>query len=237
MNRSQHFSSKILPRDLILELEELGYTTESDRRFFETLWRSKGRAAISQFLSGFEVPNALRDYWLPRLLEYSAECRTTHPLPTRESLSPTDLAQFQIYLKKIVDLTRKGSLEPRRKHDVVFLFTAPTGLLAAEDILGPSHDSVIRFPLTNEAGRFDIFMEQEGRTFGWYSTHHLLISSPEELPKHDAQLIADNFPQPDGFEYWVLSYHYELGDSAAGMARELWKWDGSNPKCVSKQFH
>lgn len=235
MHMPRPWSSKLIPEDVALELQELGYTSDSERRFFETLWRSGGPTAISRYLSGFDAADKERDRWLPQLRDYEEACKTTHPLPSKESLSPADLARYRIYYKKFCDLARKDHFEPRRKNSLVFLFSSPLGLLAAEDAVPPS-DCLLRFPDRDDASWLNEFFQQEGSTFSWYISTVVMITTAENLHKYERQVLEQKFPKAVGFEYWKLTRHTHLGESHSEGSDELWKWDGENVKCVSRRF-
>lgn len=164
--------------------------------------------------------------WASQLREYAAQCRRNDPLPTVESLSVVDRAKYQIFCDKISSRRRKERIAPCKKGNVVIVHSSRIGLLAVQHVLGPPTDSIVHLLDEENANWFKHAYNAEDESYWWYSFFWWSIVNADDLGESDTRYIAENYPEPDGFTYWVVTDGCQWGDLAGGADHELWKWDG-----------
>ena len=168
----------------------------------------------SIFFTDEQVDHA-RGIWLPRLFDYAKQCRTARPILSPQSLSAAEAEQYRILRSKMQGFK---PYSPFRKDCVAIVHSTPVGLLAAEEVFRPVADCMV-FLLADEKVNWfkNICTDVVG---GWYWFWSWTIHT--EVPQRFAKDIAEQFPQPDGFVYWVLT---EVRGGGS-VSHELWKWDG-----------
>ena len=221
-----------LSEDAIRQLDDLGYTSDKEREFFQSIWESEGESFFWSFLEKEQESRDLCNRWAPRLREYAAQCRINDPLPTVQSLSAVDRAKYQILCDKIANSRREEEIKPRKKHNVVILRSSAVGLLAVHQVLGPPTDSVIHLLDAENSRWFNDLYSPGGESFWWYSFFWWSIKNADDMHKRDSDYIAKNYPKPNGFNYWVVTDGCQWGDLAGGANHELWKWDGANAEAI-----
>ena len=221
-----------LSEDAIRLLDDLGYASDRQRKFFQSIWDSEGEAFFWGYLEKEKESRDLCHRWAPQLREYATQCRRNDPLPTIQSLSVVDRAKYEIFCDKISDSRRKEGIEPRKNGNVVILHSSRVGLLAVQHVLGPPTDSVVHLLDEENAHWFKNVYNPEGEPFWWYSFFWWAIANADDLHEFQSGYIAENYPRPDGFTYWVVTDGCQWGDLAGGADHELWKWDGTNAKAI-----
>ena len=216
-----------LSQEAIRQLDNLGYTSDNEREFYQSIWDSEGASLFWGFLRKEQESRDLCNHWAPRLREYASQCRNSAPLPSVESLSDIERAEYNILCDKIADAHRKEEITARKKNNVVILHSSPVGLLAAHEILGPPSDSVIHLLDAENSHWFsEIYKIDDGAPFWWS------IKSVHDIHKFDSDYIAKNYPKSDDLTYWVVTDGCQWGDMAGGANHELWKWDGTNAEAI-----
>lgn len=221
-----------LSEDAIRQLNDLGYASDSQHKFFQSIWDSEGEAFFWGYLEKEVESHDLRQRWAPQLREYAIQCRRDNPLPAVQSLSVTDRAKYQIFCDKIADSRREEEIAPHRDGNVVILHSCRVGLLAVQDVLGPPSDSVVHLLDEENSHWFRQVYQQEDEPFWWYSFFWWAIASGDDVDEDQSEYIAGNYPEPDGFIYWVVTEGCLWGALAGGASHELWKWDGTRAEAI-----
>lgn len=221
-----------LSEDAVRQLNELGYASDRQRQFFQSIWDSEGEAFFWGYLEQEIESRDLCQRWAPQLREYAIQCRRDNPLPAVQSLSVTDGAKYQIFCDKIANSRCQEERAPRRDGNVVILHSCGVGLLAVQHVLGPPSDSVVHLLDEEYAHWFRQVYQPEGEPFWWYSFFWWAIRGGDGVDKDQSEYIAENYPRPDGFTWWVVTEGSRWGELAGGASHELWKWDGARAEAI-----
>lgn len=186
--------------------------------------------------------DVMRETYEQQLREYLRRCREARPIPTRETLSPLEEAQYWILGGHLIRWLRDwgpGLLQQRAVLEQMFarevtqplicFRTSMPGLVAAQQILGEEHPRVV-YGLHEEFERFPIKDE--------LFRHHVELLSffePGDAARFGSKLVS-RYPLREGEQYW---FHYDetvLGNLFARGCRHLWKWDGKQLTLLEEAF-
>jgi hypothetical protein len=179
--------------------------------------------------------------WAAQLREHAAACRTTVPLPDRDTLTAAQEWHCRIVGGTILTWLRQVGprfLQERavictlqdidRDPTIVFTSDLP-GLVAAREIVGPDHERVI-YLLEDE------FAAAPARVadpqYKWH-VHFWSFFRSEIDPDFAAEARARH-PIPEGCIYWQHSEGTMWAVNAGRGADHLWRWDGHKPELLEE---
>jgi hypothetical protein len=158
----------------------------------------------------------------PELRRFAADCRSRNPVPDRSSLPSPDREQLRILSLLLGNLhltlkqLRRRTPKELRWVYVDVLHGSPLTLLAASEVFGPEANSMVLL-LSQD---WKEWVRRYRGADGWYRSNWVTIH--EEVPQCFADHVAQNYPAPYGFSYWVATIA-----RGGGASHDLWKWDGT----------
>lgn len=170
----------------------------------------------------------------------AVEARKRLPIVERSHLSKADEAKCRINGGSLIGwLNRHGPhfLQQRafwspHEDEPKLIFTSDmTGLVAAQEILGPSPDGIV-YLLDEEA-------EEGFSTFPdliFDSCVHFWAKFRRRLPNHFARDASDQYPIPPRARYWIHEEGTVWGPLAGQGGAHLWMWDGNEAVLLEEAF-
>jgi hypothetical protein len=214
-----------LSPEVIQRINRLGFVTEDDLKFWQSIWADLDEPAFRVFLRKEEEAAEQYRCWFPRLQEFATECRRKIPVPNSESFSAAEREQYRILLDKMRKFVESGDCRcvfSGKPNHVALLSTTRVGLVA-EKVFG-GRGALILLQSEREQWFRDI-CPIDLEAHWWYSFAWWTIMTWEE------RLVRENDPIPEGWipegcSYWFVESGVQWGSLAGGADEELWKWDG-----------
>jgi hypothetical protein len=220
-----------LSAEAVQRLALLGYTSDSDLRFWRELWKSQGESFFWGFLRKDEEAAAEYRRWFPRLQAFAAECRRAVPAPAVDGFSASEREQHRILLAKMREFDGsedRRCILGRKPHQAAILSTTRVGLAAAQQVFGGS-GAVILEESERERWLSEVCPVNH-EAFWWYAFAWWTLK--EGLAGEDEASIRQDYPIPPSCAYWVVVSGVQWGGLAGGSNHELWRWDGERAEFI-----
>lgn len=170
----------------------------------------------------------------------SVEARRLIPIPDRPNLSKADEAKCRINGGSLIRwlnkhqahfLQQRAFWNPHADHPGLVFTSDMTGLVAAQEILGPSPEGIV-YMLDEEAE--EVF--SASLSFESDSCIHFWARFRARLPNHFARNVSDRHPIPPRARYWIHEEGTIWGPLAGEGGSHLWMWDGKDAVLLEEAF-